>query len=49
MAIAPSGFRDVLTLLYGSFHKSDYGLFYASIRANAILRAEAWRAAHPDA
>jgi hypothetical protein len=44
---APSGFRDALSLMFGSFHKSDYGLFYANIRANAVLRVARWRAAHP--
>lgn len=39
------GFRDTLTLLYGSFHRNDYGLFYANIRANAIERVAHWNAA----
>lgn len=37
------GFRDTLTLLYGSFHRNDYGLFYANIRANAVERVRSWR------
>lgn len=37
-------FRDTLTLLYGSFHRNDYGLFYANIRANAIERVARWQA-----
>jgi hypothetical protein len=39
----PHGFRDTLTLLYGSFHRNDYGLFYANIRANAVDRVSHWR------
>lgn len=45
----PNGFRDTLTLLYGSFHRNDYGLFYASIRANAINRVAHWRPMAPTA
>lgn len=44
----PKGFHDVLSLLYGSYHRLDYGLFYSSIRANAIERANAWEAAHRE-
>lgn len=43
---APPGFRDKLTLLYGSYHVNDYGLFYPAIRANAVDRVAAWTAAH---
>jgi hypothetical protein len=43
---APPGFRDILTLLYGSYHVNDYGLFYPAIRANASDRVAAWMAAH---
>lgn len=42
---APSGFRDALSVLYGSYHKNDYGLFYANVRANAVARVAAWRRA----
>ena len=40
---APPGFRDTLSFVYGSYHRSDYGLFYAAIRANAIDRVAAFR------
>jgi hypothetical protein len=40
----PPGFHDALSLLYGSYHRSDYGLFYAAIRANALDRVAAWAA-----
>jgi hypothetical protein len=35
-------FHDTLTLLYGSYHKNDYGLFWANIRQNALDRAKAF-------
>lgn len=35
-------FQDKLSLLYGSFHLMDYGLFYQNIRQNAILRVAAF-------
>ncbi len=38
----PKGFHDTLTLVYGSYHRSDFGLFYAAIRANAIDRVAAF-------
>jgi hypothetical protein len=41
----PPGFHDALSFLYGSYHRSDYGLFYAAIRANAIDRVAAWSSA----
>jgi len=41
---SPPGYRDTLSFVYGSFHRSDYGLFYAAIRANAIDRVAAWTA-----
>jgi len=44
---APPGFRDKLTLIYGSYHVNDYGLFYAAVRANAVERVASWTAAHP--
>ncbi|MDK2761926.1 MAG: DUF3089 domain-containing protein [Sphingopyxis sp.] len=43
-----SSFRDTLSWLYGSYHRNDYGLFYANIRANAIDRVASWRVRHPD-
>lgn len=43
---APSGFNDRLTILYGSFHLNDYGVFYDALRRNAVERVEAWREAH---
>ena len=36
------GFTDVLTKL-GSYHNLDYGLFYDSVRRNAVDRVEAFR------
>jgi len=39
---APGGFRDALSLIYGSYHLGDYGIFYAAIRRNAGERVEAW-------
>ena len=39
---SPPGYHDALSLLYGSYHKSDYGLFYAAIRTNATDRVTAW-------
>lgn len=41
-----SPFRDSLTWLYGSYHRNDYGLFYANIRANAVDRVASWKAQH---
>jgi hypothetical protein len=40
---APSGTVDALALLYGSYHKNDYGLFYTNIRANAVERVASWQ------
>lgn len=39
------GFTDKLSVLFGSYHLNDYGLFYASLRRNAGDRVAAWRAA----
>jgi Protein of unknown function (DUF3089) len=39
---APAGFHDMLTLFMGSYHDSDYGIFYAAIRSNAVDRVNAW-------
>lgn len=44
---APSGFIDKLSILYGSYHLSDYGVFYGNLRSNARDRVAAWVAAHP--
>ena len=44
---APSGFSDMLSRLLGIYHANDYGIFYASIRQNAIDRTAAWLRAHP--
>jgi hypothetical protein len=44
---APAGFHDGLTLLAGSYHVSDYGIFYDAIRRNAMDRVNAWLATHP--
>lgn len=38
-------FSDLLTWA-GYYHDFDYRLFYMNIRANAIERSQAWRAAH---
>jgi hypothetical protein len=43
----PPGFHDALSRLYGSYHRSDYGLFYAAIRANAVHRVAAFHAPAP--
>ena len=36
------GFLDKLSLLVGSYHMNDYGIFYAAIRRNAVERTAAW-------
>lgn len=41
------GFDDILTLLYGSYHRSDYGLFWSALRENAKVRTRAWGAQNP--
>lgn len=41
----PDGFSDKLTVLAGSYHLNDYGLFYANLRGDAIGRVDAWKAA----
>lgn len=43
----PAGYHDSLSLLFGSYHKNDFGLFYAAVRQNAIDRVAAFTAAHP--
>jgi hypothetical protein len=42
---APAGYHDSLALVYGSYHRNDFGMFYAAIRQNAADRAAAFRAA----
>ena len=42
-----SPFRDSLSWLYGSYHRNDYGLFYANIRANAADRVASWMSQNP--
>jgi len=44
---APAGYHDALALVFGSYHKNDFGLFYAAVRQNAIDRAEAFKASAP--
>ncbi len=39
---SPSGFHDKLSLLFGSYHLNDYGIFYAALRSNAQARVDAW-------
>jgi hypothetical protein len=41
---APSGFHDALSLVYGSYHLGDYGIFYAAVRRNAADRVASWEA-----
>ena len=41
---APKGFHDMISLLTGSYHLTDYGVFYAAIRENAAERVTAWGA-----
>lgn len=41
-------FRDALSNIMGSYHMNDYGIFYASIRQNAIDRTAQWVADHPQ-
>lgn len=43
---APKGFSDMLSMLAGSYHLNDYGLFYVNLRENAIDRVAAWQAAY---
>ena len=39
---AGSGFVDKLSILFGSYHLNDYGLFYLAMRRNAVERVDAW-------
>jgi len=41
---APKGYKDMLATLYGSYHINDMGMFYASIRQNAVDRVAAFTA-----
>lgn len=43
---AGSGFIDKLSLIFGSYHLNDYGLFYEALRRNAAERVAAWRRAN---
>ncbi|MDE1179073.1 DUF3089 domain-containing protein [Paraburkholderia sp.] len=43
-ASSPPGFHDRLSVLTGSYHLNDYGIFYESLRRNARQRADAWLA-----
>jgi hypothetical protein len=43
---APSGFIDKLSLVMGSYHLNDYGIFYDALRRNAVQRVAAWTAAN---
>jgi len=43
--IAPAGFQDILSLVFGSYNLGDYGVFYSSIRANLTPRIDAWTVA----
>jgi hypothetical protein len=43
---ASSGFIDKLSLVYGSYHLNDYGIFYGALRGNAIERVAAWQTDH---
>jgi hypothetical protein len=38
----PPGFQDKLSLLFGSYHLNDYGIFYAALSSNANARVDAW-------
>lgn len=44
---APSGFTDLLSWVYGSYHLNEYGLFYDALRRNAVERVSAWKVANP--
>ncbi|SNS79158.1 MULTISPECIES: DUF3089 domain-containing protein [unclassified Azospirillum] len=37
------GFYDALSVLWGSYHRFDYGLYYESLRRNAVDRVEVWK------
>jgi hypothetical protein len=39
---APRGYHDTLALVFGSYHRHDFGMFYAAIRQNAADRAAAF-------
>ena len=39
---AGSGFVDKLSVIFGSYHLNDYGLFYGAMRRNAAERTDAW-------
>lgn len=37
-------FSDKLSLILGSYHLNDYGMFYGALRRNAAYRTAAWQA-----
>lgn len=39
---AGTGFVDKLSVIFGSYHLNDYGLFYVALRRNAVDRVAAW-------
>lgn len=44
----PATYGDPLTRWAGSYHLNDYGLFYRSLRENAVTRVTAWGARNPE-
>lgn len=46
LVVDPSPALDLKPLPGGSMHYHDLGLFYADVRANALLRTQAWLKAH---
>jgi hypothetical protein len=47
LIVQPATDLDLKPLPGGAMHYHDVGLFYADVRANAILRSEAFLHAHP--
>ncbi|RXD04871.1 DUF3089 domain-containing protein [Sphingomonas sp. UV9] len=41
-----SAFSDKLSLIFGSYHLNDYGMFYGALRRDAVDRVAAWQAAN---
>lgn len=39
---APAGFQDILSVVFGSYHLGDYGIFYPAIRQNVAQRINGW-------
>ncbi len=48
LIVQPMAGTDLKPLPNGFMHYHDFGLFYADIRANALVRSEAFLKAHPD-